>query len=346
MALTMSKFFPALVALLFVACTGGQGNDDGQGAGQDSMVNPLLALEHRILNAPTDPNSFAERARYFESIDSTALAINDWKRAMALDTMDAQWPIALADLYYRKIRIEEAEPLLIKAARIDPTNTEALLKRSELKLLLREYKEAMALANDALRIDALNPKGYYLKGWIHMEAGDTALSISSYRTAVEQDPAFYEAYIALGLLHAHQRDPLALQYYNTALDLRPNSVEAWYNKGMYCQENGMDSVALACYARIKEIAPQNSMAYYNTGYIYLEHQRRILDARGEFAKAIALLPDHAQAYYNRGLTFELDGKLDSALIDYQRALRLAPSFTLAAEGLGRLQSKGLRVTMP
>jgi tetratricopeptide (TPR) repeat protein len=342
----MSKFHPLLFVAFLFACTDGQNPNGGTGSGQDTAANPLLALEQQILKAPTDPNSFAQRARYFEGLDSTALAINDWKRAMALDTTDAQWPIALADLYYRKLRVEEADPLLIKAIRLDPQGTEALLKRSELKLLLREYKEAMSLANDALRIDLLNPRGYYLKGWIHMEAGDTTLSISSYRTAVEQDPAFYEAYIALGLLHAHRREPLALQYYNTAIELRPESVEAWYNKGMYCQENGMDSVALACYATIKTIAPLNSMAYYNTGYILLEHQQRTADARREFARAIALLPDHAQAYYNRGLTFELDGKLDSALIDYQQALRLAPTFTLPAEGLGRLQSKGIKVTVP
>ena len=339
--------FRSLIAvpLLFLfACGNGTKPSDGQGV--DPSVHPLKAIEQRILQDPSDPGVFAERARYYQQIDSLELAVNDWKRAMALAPKDPQWPIALADLYYQKLRLDDADELLITAAELDTTRTEALLKRSELKLLLREYKEAMALANEALRKDQLNAQGYYLKGWIHMEVGDTALAISSYRTAVEQDPRFYEAFIALGLLHAAKHDPLALQYYNTAIELRPNSVEAWYDRGIYCQDHGQDSLALASYARIKEIAPNNALAFYNTGFILLEHQRRTKEARSEFARAITLLPTHAPSFYNRGLTYEIEQRMDSAVLDYQQALRLEPGFDLPAKGLSRLQAKGARVTVP
>nr|MBP7450886.1 tetratricopeptide repeat protein [Flavobacteriales bacterium] len=143
-----------------------------------------------------------------------------------------------------------------------------------------------------------------------------------------------------------KHDPLALQYYNTAIELEPTSVEAWYDRGIYCQEHGQDSLALVSYARIKEIAPTNALAYYNTGYILLEHQRRTKDARKEFSKAIALLPSHAPSFYNRGLTHEIEQRPDSAVLDYQQALRLMPGFDLAAQGLSRLQAKGVRVTLP
>ena len=336
---------PLAVPLLFlVAC--GTGTKPSDGTEADPSMDPLKSIEQRILKDPSDPALFAERARYYQRIDSLELAVNDWKRAIALAPKDPQWPIALADLYYQKLRLDEADELLVTAAALDTTRTEALLKRSELKLLLREYKPAMALANEALRKDQLNAQGYYLKGWIHMEVGDTSLAISSYRTAVEQDPGFYEAYIALGLLHAAKHDPLALQYYNTAIELEPTSVEAWYDRGIYCQEHGQDSLALVSYARIKEIAPTNALAYYNTGYILLEHQRRTKDARKEFSKAIALLPSHAPSFYNRGLTHEIEQRPDSAVLDYQQALRLMPGFDLAAQGLSRLQAKGVRVTLP
>ena len=303
----------------------------------------LEGLDRRILDDPSDPALFAQRARFHESRDSIRAALNDWARAIQLDSTSAQWRIALGDLYYRKVDLPKAEIEFTKAARLAPDSTKARLKLAELSLVQREYAEAMRWANDALRIDDQNAKAYFLKGWIHREAGDTALAISSYRTAVERDPGFYDAYIALGLLMAQRHDPLAMQYYNSAVELRPESVEAWYDRGMYAQENGQDSIALASYAQIKKIDPKNATAWYNSGYVLLEHQQRTREAREEFSRAIVELPTYAQAYFNRGLTYELEGSLDSALVDYKRSLALAPEMDLAAAGLSRLQQKGLKV---
>ncbi|MEZ4755497.1 MAG: tetratricopeptide repeat protein [Flavobacteriales bacterium] len=334
-----------IAGFLLPACTP-QGSGTDANSASDTSANPLLALEQRILADPNNAVLFAQRARYYLSIDSLRLAENDLRRAMAIAPQAPEWPLELADLYYSRIQLLEAEELLQQAADLDTNRVEALLKLSELKLVQRDYKDAMQLANQALRKEVTNAQGYFLKGWIHKEAGDTALAISSFRTAVEQDPDFYDAYIALGLLHAAQHDPLALQYYNTAIELRPNSVEALYNKGIYCQEHGLDSLALVCYDRIKEVAPQNAMAYYNAGYVLLTARGDTRKARAEFDRSIALLPTNANTYYNRGLTYEQDGLLDSALTDYLRALRLEPDADLPAKGLSRLQRKGVKVVKP
>jgi tetratricopeptide (TPR) repeat protein len=339
----MSKLssFPVLImALSLAACHAGDKRD-----GDVGTPGTLADIEKRILADPMNAALFAERARYFEGLDSARSAMNDWNRAIALDSTNIDYHIALADLFYRKVRIPESERVLRKAITMSDQDTEARLKLSELKLIQREYIEAMELANTALRIDPQNAKGYFLKGWIHMEAGDTTLAISSYRTAVERDPAFHDAYLQLGILHAALRDPLAAQYYASALEVRPNSVEAWYGMGMFAQENGQDSLALACYARIKEIAPRDPLGWYNTGYVLLELRNSPMEARPEFEQALRLSPAWPEAYYNRGLTYELDGRLDSALVDYRRALALSPDMTIAAQGLERLRSKGVRVIL-
>lgn len=310
---------------------------------KDTFTEALAEAERRILAEPHSASRFAERARLFEQVDSVRLAEGDWKRAIALDSTNASWRIGLGDLYYRKIKVASAEEQFSKAIALDPGGTQARLKLSEMKLLQHRHQEAMTLANEALRIDPRQPRGYFLKGWVHAEAGDTALAISSYQTAVEQDPQFYEAYMSLGLLLASRHDPLAMQYYNTALEIQPRSVEALYDMAMFAQEHGNDSLALRCYDRIKEIEPNYPRAWYNTGFVLLEHKRDLVAARAQFNRAIELLPDYTEAYYSRGLTYELEGRLDSALKDYKQALVLVPGFTLPAEGLGRLEAKGVRV---
>lgn len=328
-----------LAALLF-ACASSPTDNDAGGPPEGS----LAWIERRIVENPGKAEYFAMRARYFEALDSASLAEADWKRTIALDSTASRWRIALGDLYFRKLRLADAEQQFQEAIAMNDTAIEARSKLSEVYLVQSRFKEAMIVANDALRMDPLNGGLYNLKGWIHRQAGDTDLAISSYQTAVERDPDLYDAYLSLGILHAARHSDLALDYYDGALAARPMSVEAHYDKAMYAQEHGRDSLALALYARIKEIDPGYPVAYYNTGYILLENQGRVTEARREFNLALQRLPDYAQAYYSRGLTFELENKLDSALADYRLAIKLSPQHTEAAEGLGRLERRGLKVS--
>jgi tetratricopeptide (TPR) repeat protein len=333
------RILPIAIALITLPACSCNGGGDKKSEGPITLAD----IDQRILDDPSNAALFAKRAMYHEQLDSNVAAMNDWRRAIALDSTNSTYYVALGDLFYRKVRLDDAEQYLTKAFQVDPTDTEARLKLAEMKLVVREYRRAMELANDALRIDPLNAQGYYLKGWIHMEMGDTSLSISSFRTAIEQDPYFYSAFVQLGVLHAAQGERLALDYYNSAIEIMPASVEALYGKGMFAQEHGMDSVALDCYAMIKEVDPRNPLPWYNTGYILLEHQRDLPAAREQFSEAIARMPIYPQAYYNRGLTYELQGILDSASVEYRMALALEPDMTLAAEGLSRLQQRGLRI---
>lgn len=334
-----TALFAPVLLILSSSCTGESVKDTAKEPEEGSLAR----IEQRIIDHPSDPRSFALRARYFEALDSARLAEADWKRAIALDSANAQWRIALGSLYVRKLRLVDAEATLRKAIAVAPDGIEARTKLSEVLLMQSRFPEAMALANEALRIDPLNGATYNLKGWIHRLAGDTDLAISSYQTAIERDPTLYDAYISLGLLHAARHDDLALAYYDGALQLRPTSAEALYNKAIYAQDHGRDSLALALYDKLKEIDPGYPAPYYNTGYILLEHQRRIPEARLQFSQAINRMPDYTQAYYSRGVTYELEGKLDSAYADYRIAIRLDPQHTEAAQGLSRLAEKGVKV---
>ena len=339
-SLSVTALITFLLLLLLSACGGNEGSRNGE---SDPEMSDLDRIEQRIIATPNDPALFAERARLNEERDSLRLAFNDWSRALALDSNRSEFHLGIGDLYFGQVRLEKAEEHLRKAAMLDQASAEARLKLAEIELLQRNYKEAMGWANDALRIDQQHARGYFLKGWIHMEAGDTALAVSSFRTAVEQDPDMYEAFVQLGVLHAAAGDPLAMQYYTSALDVRPNDTDALYGLAMFAQENGMDSLALACYDRMKEIDPRNALPWYNSGYVLLELKDRPAEAREQFTGAIARSPTFPEAYFNRGLTFEREGRPDSAVIDYQRTLALRPDYTPAAEALDRLQARGVRV---
>lgn len=341
----LTYLFPVGLIICLAACTAPVEQNGGTGLPpEDSLGTALAELDRRIVADPRNASLYAERARLFRSNGRGAEAIQDWKRALVVDSTNAGYRVELGELYYVSLMIKEAQEQFELALRIDPANNAARLKEAELQVVaFRQYQKAFDLVNEALRSDPGLPEGYYIKGWAYMESGDTDRAISSFRTTVERDPSHYKAFMELGKLHALRHDPLALQYYNTAIDLKPLQVEAWYGKGMYCQENGMDSLALACYDRIKQIDPRNASAWYNSGYVRLEHLGDLPQAIRDFTAAGKLLPTYHQAFYNRGLAYERRAVLDSAAMDFQQALRIEPGYEPAALGLQRLQGKGLRI---
>jgi len=335
------------LAALVVACGGGQSAErstpPADGGGAAGYAEGLAELEARILKESGNKALYAERARFQERFDSLDAAQRDWERALRIDSLDVDLHMALGDLFYRRIKVDQARKSFERAMEIDPTTTRVALRLAEIELVQRRYPRAMELANEALRRDPRNAKGYFIKGWIHKETGDTTLAISSLRTAVEQDPEYYDAFVQLGLLHTAIGDDLALQYLNTALEIAPNSGEALYAKGWLLQEMAEDSLAIEVYALLKEVDSMDARPWFNTGYILLEYMDRPNEAKREFDGAIARFPTYHQAYYNRGLAHERTAMLDSAALDYRRALALDPAMDLAAQGLERLQDMGIKV---
>ncbi|MBL8009189.1 MAG: tetratricopeptide repeat protein [Flavobacteriales bacterium] len=335
----------SLILLLFLACRPSAPTRDGAvpAASPGGLAEQLAALEQRIVADPANAALYAERARLYTAADSLRQAFKDWERAIAADSTNATYRMERGDLYYRQTMVDRARAEFERAIALAPDRPDPRLKLAEIELVLRHYREAMELVNAALRMDPNLAKGYYLKGWIYKEAGDTALAISSLRTAVEQDPGHYSAFIQLGLLHAALHDRLAVDYYRSALAIRPNSVEALYDLGMYLQEHGEDSLAMATYARISEVDSLNALAPYNTGFIHLEHRQDPRTAIDWFTAATDLNTTYYQAWYNRGVAYERLGRLDSAAADYQVALLIRPDYDAAAEALQRVYANGAYV---
>ena len=83
---------------------------------------------------------------------------------------------------------------------------------------------------------------------------------------LELDPENYDTQRELGRIFAAKKDPLALQYYNNALRIRPGSGEILYNRGLYYQEIGQLKEAEADYATLLASDPKDPDAHHNLGY--------------------------------------------------------------------------------
>jgi len=109
--------------------------------------------------------------------------------------------------------------------------------------------------------------------------------------------------------------------------------------GRACLDKGKYDDAIADYTKAIALNPNDATAYSNRGVAY--GSKGAFDrAIADYTKAIALKPNvalaYTLAYTNRGYTHEKKGDKEQAIADFRKALEIDPSDQYAKESLKRL----------
>lgn len=307
----------------------------------EKVDTTLKRLNQQIESDPNNYKNYLDRAQYLATLQNYVDAMKDVDRAYIIDSTKAEIYLIKGDIHFDLQKEKEAYKDYEDCLRFDDKNTDCLLKKAAIDILLKNYPIAITHINDALKINETLPYAYYLKGRLYKETGDTTLACSSYQTAVEVDPTYYDAYIEVGLLYYQKKHDLAKEYFQSAIELKPRLIEPWYNLAMFYQETGFRNndnynKAFACYDSIISIDANFAAAYFNKGYINLEYLQNYQEGINQFTKAIDYFPNYFQAYYNRGLCYESLDQPKLAEQDYRAALRIQPQYTEAAKSLSRV----------
>jgi tetratricopeptide (TPR) repeat protein len=328
---------PALAFLLAVLFTACRHEAPKKEQPSENLGGELLdQLNRRIMENSSNPDLLAQRAAYFRDKKQYQNALNDINRALALDSARAGFWMIKADVLFSIVQVPQAMEAFRKVTALDPSNTEAWLKLAEMSMYIREYQSSLDYANAALKVNSKLEKAYFIKGFVYKETHDTARAISSFQTCMEVNPKSYDACMQLGILFAARGNPLALQYYAQALQLRPGSIETLYDRAMYYQEAQEYNRAMEDYSAILKINPKYKEAYFNLGYIHLAYLKVYRQAIRYFSDAIGCDSTYIEAYYNRGMSFESLGDVQNAAVDYKKALAIYPRYQLAQEALERV----------
>lgn len=302
----------------------------------------LTELNKKLVNDPNNASLYHDRSLYFLNHGVYNKAMDDIVRALSIDSMNAEYVYTKGDIFFGALKYEQAMAEFSKCLKLDKTHSLANIKMARLLIYLRQYKESMAHIDLALKSDVNLAEAYFLKGVIFQYMGDSAKAASSFQTAVEQKSDYYDAYITLGLLCAMKHDSAAVQYYESALTLRNNSIEALYNMAIYYQDHGKYNNAFEIYNKILKIQPSTANAYHNKGYIHLVYLNELDKALVQFDSALYVNPKYIEAYHNRGLTYREMKKFKEARADYKMALQLDPQYDLSAKELQDMDKQGER----
>jgi tetratricopeptide (TPR) repeat protein len=164
----------------------------------------------------------------------------------------------------------------------------------------------------------------YRSGRAFKSAGDAVGAERCYRQAVEQSPAYVDAWISLGiLLRQSGRLEEAAQCQRTALGLSPGNTLAMINLGNTLNDLHEYQEAEALYRKVLQLQPQSAEAHRNLGSLLW----RNLDMRAatHYYRALELKPDYVEAAFDLGQCLFRSSYFADAARAYELACRLQPT---------------------
>ena len=299
----------------------------------------LKNVNDKIAANPKDVSLLHERARVLVEMKRFQEALADMQQVLAVDTTKAEYYLTMADLAFAANRTYDAKSHLEKSLSLNPGDTKAMMRLAELNLIVKHYQESVSLLNKVLESDKSNTTAWLMRGINYKENGDTARAISDFQSAIEADPDFYDAYMQLGILFQLKNDPVSEGYFTSALRIKPDSQEAFYGRALWYQDHDNLDKAIRDYTSITQLNPSHKNAHFNLGYIHQIYLKIYPEAAKHYTQAILADPRYAEAFYNRGLCLEAVGNYRDAASDFKNAVSIRPNYTLAQEGLRRVEGK-------
>ena len=333
----MKKIFLFVAcALLFLSCTDG-GNKGDNKNNETNEVQQETVKSGDIFTADTlDVDGYISRARMYLANEQIGMAIRDINSALSLDGKNIDALLVLTDIYYALGDQDNILLTLNKATDIAPMDSRPVIKLAEMSFLQGNTKLANAYLDKALELNSINPQAYYLRGIISLSKNDTVQALKQFMKAKNQDDTFIDPVYQIANIYAAQRNPMAEDFYNLAIQMDPDDWTAYYDMAMYLQDNGNPEKALEIYDTLDARLPGNYQFLFNKGYVNLVYLFDYDKAIEEFDKALAVNPNAEDALLNKGVAYEQKGNYKTAKSIYLQILKDNPNYQLAIDALHRI----------
>jgi tetratricopeptide (TPR) repeat protein/serine/threonine protein kinase len=169
---------------------------------------------------------------------------------------------------------------------------------------------------------------YSLSAFCHRTLGETPGAEANKRLADRTAPTIAVDHYVLGLgSYANRNLSAAIRAFEAALRLEPNHYWSLMRLGYSLTDHGQGprdfAAGVVAFTGCILKRPDHAYAYYCRG-VALDKLRQYEEARADFTRAIALDPVLAAAWCDRGGALRKLGRLDQALADLNRAIELDP----------------------
>ncbi len=333
-------FMLSFSLLFYWSCSDKSSTNNEQETPQTATLSGHPAIDkltQQIAENPNRASLYANRGAVWFENENFDEGITDLEKAISLDSTKAGYYHVLADMYMDYYRSRLGLVTMEKAATLFPDRVPTLLKLSEFQMILQQHNDALFTLEQIRKKDPQNAEMMFMFGRVFKDMGRKEEAIGAFQSAVENDPDLLDAWVNLAELLAEKDSPLVGKYFDNALRLDSNNIEALHAKAYYLsnKKNDLDG-AVKLYKKINTVDPQYVEGYYNIGLLYLDMDS-LERAYQSFDIAVKYAPQYPDAYYHRGVAAEMMDNTEQAIADYKNVLNFDPDFAGAKAGLDRLQ---------
>lgn len=233
----------------------------------------------------------------------------------------------IAELYRVLSALDSAQVYYKRCIKIDPTKPDPYLKTGKINIVKGKafYNEAFESLNSLLRIAKENSEAYYLKGVLYKYYKDTTKAISSFRTAVEINPEYFDPYPELGLLSVLNGDSLGIYYYKNGLEVLPQDYSCWYGLAWAYHVFDRLEASKKEYKNILMAFPNSINSKFNLGTVHME-LGELDSAKWMFSNVLNQNPEYIDAQFNMYQCLKLEGEIEEAKQYKRNVLALDSSY--------------------
>jgi tetratricopeptide (TPR) repeat protein len=212
----------------------------------------------------------------------TEEALQHYRKGVEFAPKDANKRFNLGSLLIEAKRYDEAETQLREALRLDPNFARARAALEQVASLARENQATI----DVPKLSS--PEEYFKQGNALAEKTKYAEAAAYYEQALKLRPNYLDARINLGNALAVQgRLREAVTQFRETIKLRPENSDAHINLGNALSELGDLEASAESFKRGLSLKPNNVSALCALGYV-LAKQNKGEEAIEQFSKALAL----------------------------------------------------------
>ena len=320
-----------------------------------ALIPGIDSVNDQIQKDSLNAFLYFKRAQLFDANKDYKRAVDDMFHALTLDSLRPEFFLYTAELSKKTAEPRRGIALMDKAIASDSMYIPFYVKAAELAFidtaLKGNYRIALAYLDEAILKNPQNADIYFYKGNVFKELGDTLKAISSFQTATELNPKYYNAYMQIGLLLEKRKDKNAEKYLDNAIKVSDKPEDALYAKANILKEEGVALAdahkdvqatekftrAIENFKKVIELDHRNAEACMGIGFTYYQMDS-LYAAFHYYELATKIQPTYAGAYYSMGLVMEELNRNKEAIMYFEDCLNIEPDFKKADVHLKKLQA--------
>ena len=325
-----------IIASLYWLCSCKSGAGEKESSQKILNAPPYSSVTDSIKHFPQNADLFLKRALLLSQNNQHELAMADYKKSFELRP-DQHVALQYVSNLMLVNRPDEAIRVLKECLATWPDNSDLHRRLSEIYTQLGQTKKAIEQYDEWAQQDSTNFEVWYDRGVLLAKLKDTAGAIKSLEHSYKLQPINYNG-LALATLYEATLNPKVLSLCDELIRKDTTGIinDVLYLKGSYYSDTKQYDKAMALFNECIKRDWKFADAYIEKGII-LYDQKRYDSALNVFVMAATVTQTNPDAWYWMARCYEVLGKKDAALLNYERALAIDKDFEEAREGIRRLK---------